>query len=148
MLDHAGPFGINLNSPVTWFVVAVGFVVLALTVSTRRVGTRPRGAFTRPPNNAFATGAHVRFAAEWSAAQARFLEDPRTGCRQAQAIVATVLERRGFALTPELMDRRYRAGCKITARAGASTDELRRAFVDFRAAFDTLVADESELLDP
>jgi hypothetical protein len=136
VLAQALPIGINLTSPVAWFVIAAAFIVVALTVSTRRGQSRSRAATP------------ARYADEWSAAQSRFVDDPRAGCKAAQAIVARMLRERGFALTPELRDRRYRAGCDTTARADASTDDLRRAFTDFRAAFDALVADESELVDP
>ena len=138
MSSQAIPLGMNFSSPVTWFVVVVALIVLGLTLSTRRRYTPPRG------NSATAGPARLdlraRYAQEWSAAQARFLEDPRAGCGQAQTIVTNLLGERGFAAVPDGLEQRVAGAGAIVADARSTTDDLRAAFIDFRAVFDAAPA--------
>jgi hypothetical protein len=141
MLDQTNPFGIDLTSPLAWFVIAMAMIVIALTLSTRRSNTRPRAAATPPPGQP-APNADVneRYRAEWSAAQALFVEDPRAGCERARTIVAKVLHDSGSGLDlTEPLEGRYRAGCALATQPDASTDDLRQAFIDLRVVFDALL---------
>jgi hypothetical protein len=138
MLGQAIPVGITIGSPITWFVIVVAVVVLALTLTTRRANIRPAGGAPRLP----AGGTRADYAAQWSSAQTCFVDDPRAGCERAQAIVAGIMRERGIALDPaDRRVRRFRAGCSIVERADASTDELRTAFIEFRTAFGLLMSD-------
>jgi hypothetical protein len=123
MSSQAIPIGMNFSSPLGWFVIVVALIVLGLTLLTRRRLTPPRG--TRG-NSATAGPAHFdlrsRYAQEWSAAQARFLEDPRAGCGQAQTIVTRLLGERGLATVPDGLEQRFAGAGAIVADARSSTD--------------------------
>jgi hypothetical protein len=121
--------------------IVVALIVLGLTLSTRRRhtpprGTRGNGATAGPARSALRS----RYAQEWSAAQARFLEDPRVGCGQAQTIVTNLLGERGFATVPDGLEQRFAGAGAIVADARSTTDDLRAAFIDFRAVFDAALA--------
>lgn len=97
------------------------------------------------------------FANNWRAVQGRFVDEPRIAVRDADALVCRLMETRGYPMSD--FDRRaedisvdhphvvqnYRAAHKVaTADAAgvASTEDLRRALVCYRALFDELLEDQ------
>jgi len=137
MLEQTLPLGINTSSPITWFVLVVAAIVLALTLSTRRATALPRAASNGARTGPARPNVRASDAGRWLAAQARFVEDPRGGCELARTIVAEVIGDRGpDAREPAGSVQRWQRACAILADEQASTDDLRAAFIDLRAVFD------------
>jgi hypothetical protein len=95
-----------------------------------------------------------RFASSWRTVQARFVDDPRTAVNEADRLIEDVMRARGYPVedTAHRLDdlsvehaavvNHYRSGRDIIVRHGrgeASTEDLRKAMVHFRALFDELV---------
>jgi hypothetical protein len=95
-----------------------------------------------------------RFASNWRAVQARFVDDPRTAVNEADRLIEEAMRSRGYPVedTAHRLDdlsvehaaviNHYRSGREIVVRHGrgeASTEDLRKAMVHFRALFDELV---------
>jgi hypothetical protein len=95
-----------------------------------------------------------RYAEDWSAIQRRFVDDPSNAVMQANSLVNTVLEARGYP-TGEFEERaadisvnypslvqNYRSAREVMKRqidSQASTEDLRVAMVNFRSLFDELL---------
>lgn len=106
--------------------------------------------------------AQQRFLADWRGVQQRFVDDPETAATEAEQLVRRVMRERGYPTDegqsrradvmsvdhPEVVDR-YRNGCEALAtRSGGSeeqTENLRRAMVDFRTVFETLLDGDRDL---
>ncbi len=95
-----------------------------------------------------------RFASSWRTVQGRFVDDPRTAVHEADRLIEEVMRARGYPVEDtahRLEDlsvehgavvNHYRSGREIIVRHGrgeASTEDLRKAMVHFRALFDELV---------
>lgn len=95
-----------------------------------------------------------RFSDEWRAVQARFVDDPSSAVRDADALVGRVMEARGYPVGdfeqrsadvsvdhPTVLEH-YRAAHEIALRhdqGQASTEDLRQAMVNYRALFAELL---------
>ncbi len=95
-----------------------------------------------------------RYAEDWSAIQSRFVDEPSNAVNQANRLVNTVLEARGYPLGdfderaadisvnyPSLVQN-YRSARDVMRRQidnQASTEDLRLAMVNFRSLFDELL---------
>src|SRR5262249_677722 len=99
-------------------------------------------------------GDRTEFSAQWRNVQARFVDDPSTAVREANELIKQVMVARGYS--SEDFDRRvedlsvehanvvehYRAARALSDanREGrANTEELRQAFVHYRALFADLL---------
>ena len=98
--------------------------------------------------------ARERYLEEWRQAETRFVSDPREAVRSAERLVERVLEERGYpaesdtdrraALVavehPDIAER-YRHGHGMLANVdGAeSTENLRKAMIDFRTVFEDVL---------
>jgi hypothetical protein len=100
-----------------------------------------------------APAARDRYLDEWRQAEARFVSDPRDAARAAEALVVRALEERGYpredderlvALVsvdhPDVADR-YRHGHAMLENVDGSqsTENLRRAMLDFRSVLEDVV---------
>jgi hypothetical protein len=152
MLGQAIPFGISVNSPLTLFVIVVALIVVLLTLSARRANTRPRprpGLAPPPPEPPEPVVPPDPTANAWAAAQALFFDDPRAGCASAEALVASILQAGDLTLdAARLAARRFGDARAVLARSDASTDDLRWAFVEFRALYEAHAMDESSAPEP
>jgi FtsZ-interacting cell division protein ZipA len=97
---------------------------------------------------------HRRFARDWSAAQARFVDDPKGAVGDADRLVKEAMQARGYP-TGDFEQRaadisvdhprvvsNYRSAREIAARSAegkASTEDLRQAVVYYRALFEELL---------
>jgi len=107
--------------------------------------------------------ARTRFTTEWDEVQQRFVDDPETATSQAERLVRRVMTELGYPTAdtdamhradaisvehPDVVDR-YRDGCEsLETRSGSNedrTEALRRAMVDFRSVFETLLETKPEL---
>jgi len=95
-----------------------------------------------------------RFVAEWHAVQSRFVDHPKAAVTEADDLVNSVLEARGYPRAgfeqrandvsvtyPRVMEN-YRRAHGIAVRPGqieATTEELRTAMIEYRAIFDELL---------
>lgn len=95
-----------------------------------------------------------RFAQAWRDEQARFVDDPRMAVDRADSLVAEVMRARGYPVGdfeqraadvsvdhPQVVDN-YRAAHDIAVRdknGKATTEELRKAMVHYRALFEDLL---------
>jgi hypothetical protein len=95
-----------------------------------------------------------RFIQSWNALQARFIDDPRGIVMQADQLVREVMQKRGYPMGdfdsrvadisvdhPAVVEN-FRLAQAVAVRAKsseASTEELRKAVVHYRALFDDLL---------
>ena len=101
----------------------------------------------------------TRFEEDWQEDQARFVDDPRGALKEADRLVADLMQVRGYPVAdfeqraadisvdhPHVVDK-YRAAHDIAirdSRGEANTEDLRTAMVQYRALFqDLLVTDAS-----
>jgi hypothetical protein len=101
--------------------------------------------------------ARERYLDEWRQAETRFVSDPRDAVRAAERIVERVLEERGYPVEgdaeeqaayvaadhPDVVER-YRHGHAMLEHIDGdeSTENLRKAMVDFRAVLEELLHGE------
>jgi hypothetical protein len=95
-----------------------------------------------------------RYAESWRTVQTRFVDDPAGAAREADRLVTDVMRERGYPIDdfdqraadisvdhPEVVQN-YRAGHDLYLkedRGEADTEDLRQAFVHYRALFDELL---------
>ncbi len=99
-------------------------------------------------------GGRERYASQWEATQARFVDDPEGAIGDADDLIQEVMRERGYPVEdfdqraadlsvdhPHVVEH-YRAGHAIRRRhvhGEATTEELRQAFVHYRALFEELL---------
>lgn len=97
----------------------------------------------------------ARHAARWERVQAAFVDQPHRAVREADALIAEVMHERGYPVDdmhertslvsidhPDVVQH-YRAAYEVTSRGGgATTEDLRQAFVHYRALFDRMLVDD------
>jgi hypothetical protein len=95
-----------------------------------------------------------RYAEQWSGVQAAFVDEPAAATRDADRLVQAVMRDRGYPVDdfetradmvavdhPDVVEH-YRAAHAVGARSkAANTEELRQAFVHYRALFEVLLDD-------
>jgi hypothetical protein len=95
-----------------------------------------------------------RYLAHWQAAQSRFVDYPKGAVTEADELVCSLMQTRGYPVTdfdqraadisvdhPRVVEN-YRSAHSIALRLGrgeASTEELRTAMIHYRSLFDELV---------
>jgi hypothetical protein len=99
-------------------------------------------------------GERERFSGEWHALQSRFVDDPKRAVTEADALVSSLMQTRGYPVAD--FDQRaadvsvdhphvvanYRSAHVIALRLGrgeATTEELRTATIHYRSLFEELV---------
>ena len=109
----------------------------------------------------------ARFAERWRSAQAQFVGDPKGATRAASELVGEVMQARGYPVEdfelraadvtvdhPRIVEH-FRAAHAIARRNAwrndhrdANAEDLRQAFVDYRALFDDLLFDDLRDAEP
>jgi hypothetical protein len=105
-----------------------------------------------------APDARRRYADEWLAVQARFVDDPAGSVGEADTLVTQVMRDRGYPMDdfdqraadvsvdhPDVVSD-YRSAHDISTRSAngaAETEDLRQAMVHYRALFEILLEDDS-----
>jgi ABC-type nickel/cobalt efflux system permease component RcnA len=98
--------------------------------------------------------AREHYAAEWQHVQARFVDEPKAAVREADLLLASVMGERGYPVSqfaeradlvsvdhPDVVHH-YREAHDVYLKADrmeASTEDLRRAVIHYRALFDELL---------
>jgi hypothetical protein len=94
------------------------------------------------------------YAARWESVQAAFVDRPREAVVLADDLIVEVMDRRGYPVEnfddraslvsadhPEVVDH-YRSAHAVSAQGeDSSTEDLRQAFVHYRALFDAMLTD-------
>lgn len=107
--------------------------------------------------------ARSRFAARWKTVQARFVDDPAAAISDADALVAQVMSDRGYPMAdfdqraadisvdhPDVVDH-YRTAhdiAQLHRQRPVSTEDLRKAFLHYRALFSSLLEVEGAEATP
>jgi hypothetical protein len=96
----------------------------------------------------------TRFARDWRATQARFVDEPAAATAEADQLIADLMGARGYPVRdfeqraadisvtyPQVVEnyRAAHASSLASARGGASTEDLRAAMIHYRALFDELL---------
>jgi FtsZ-interacting cell division protein ZipA len=103
-----------------------------------------------------------RYSSQWKDVQARFVDEPREAVREADELITTVMRDRGYPMDdfeqraadisvdhPRVVEN-YRSAHDVFDRTGAegstedNTEELRRAFVHYRALFAELLEEPQD----
>jgi hypothetical protein len=95
-----------------------------------------------------------RFSAQWHALQSRFVDDPKSAVTEADALVSSLMQTRGYPVAdfnqraadisvdhPQVVAN-YRAAHEIAMRLAngeANTEDLRTATIHYRSLFEQLV---------
>ena len=102
----------------------------------------------------------ARFAAAWRGIQARFVDDPRDATAGADDLLGKVMSARGYpdgdfdarledlSVDHALTVQNYRAAHDVVlkhTRGEASTEDMRKAMIDYRALIDDLVGEPAAL---
>jgi hypothetical protein len=103
-------------------------------------------------------GARERYVAEWQRVQARFVDDPDGASREADMLIQSVMQDRGYPTEgfdqqaadvsvdhPRVVEA-YREAHRLTrasALGDATTEDLRRAMQHYRSLFDELVEERA-----
>ena len=101
----------------------------------------------------------TRYAEDWRVEQSLFVDDPRTAVKHADAMVQDVMKQRGYPVSdfeqnaadlsvdhPRVVEN-FRAAHEIAlgdARGQSSTEDLRKAMVNYRALFDDLLEQKAD----
>jgi hypothetical protein len=104
--------------------------------------------------------ARERYAERWRETQARFVDQPASTLSDADALVSEVMRERGYPVDdfeqqaadvsvdhPGVVEH-YRQAHAVRASDETSTEELREAFVHYRALFADLLGDEQQATRP
>jgi len=78
----------------------------------------------------------TRYGDQWQAIQAKFVDEPQNAVKEADSLVAEVIQElaRKFAEQREQLEGRWRSGSEV------STEDLRQALQQYRAFFQRLLA--------
>jgi hypothetical protein len=111
-----------------WIIVAVVVVVVVVgLLLLLRVARRPR-------LRALPVQSRERYAANWRAIEARFVDEPKEAVREADRLVQEMLRERGATLEERRMPDHFRRA-RMEAQGGdggSSTEGLRRAMLHYR----------------
>jgi hypothetical protein len=87
----------------------------------------------------FETNAAEKFRTRWLAIQSKFVDDPKASVRDADDLVADVIQ----GITSSFADRRGTLEKNWNGGSDASTEDLRQALKQYRSFFDRLLSLQS-----
>lgn len=108
------------------------------------------------PSSRFAPANASGYSAAWRNVQGDFVDSPQPSVRRADELLGEIMSKRGYpvsdfeqrpvdlSLDHPVVVQNHRAAHDIAlrdARGEASTEDLRRAMIDYRALFDDRVSD-------
>ena len=132
----------NINPQWIWIAAAVVGVllVIALVASVarrRRETLRPLPLDTRE-----------RFRGDWRRIEEMFVDRPATAVMQADELVNELVRIRGLSTRHMRVSERYRSAHAVIdrhSRGRASTEELRQALLHYRAIYDDLAGERTDV---
>ncbi|HUP60991.1 MAG TPA: hypothetical protein VNA69_11285 [Thermoanaerobaculia bacterium] len=98
-----------------------------------------------------------RFRRDWLRVEQRFVERPAAAVAEAEEVVADIMRVQGYpmgdfekhaanlSVTHPRVIEHYRAGHVVMSRSGASTEDLRQAMLHYRALFEDLIGDRTDV---
>lgn len=97
------------------------------------------------------------YGAQWEAVQRQFVEEPRSAVAAADDLIVSVMAERGYPVEqfderadlvsadyPEVVSDYREANAVRRKGADATTEDLRQAFVHYRALFDEMLSDNAD----
>lgn len=132
----------NINPQWIWIAAAVIGVVLVIALVASIA--RRRGETLRP----LAADARERFRADWRRIEEMFVDRPATAVAQADEMVNELIRVRGLTIRHPRLAQRYRSARAVVDRHGhgkASTEELRQALLHYRAVFQDLAGERTDV---
>lgn len=98
-----------------------------------------------------------RYAADWDAVQNQFVDEPAAAVANADELIVSVMAERGYPVDdfderagmvaadqPDVVSHYHMAYAVRRHAQDATTEELREAFVHYRALFDRMLTDETD----
>jgi len=132
----------NLNPQWIWIAAAVVAVVLIVALVASMA--RRRGERLRP----LMPADRERFRADWRGVEEMFVDRPATAVMHAEELVSELIRVRGLSPRHARVAERYRAGHAVIERHGrgrASTEELRQALLHYRALYEDLAGERTDV---
>ena len=132
----------NLNP--LWLWLGAGVIAVVLIVALVASVSRRRSESLRP----LAADTRERFRADWRRVEETFVDRPASAVMQAEELVGELIRARGVTLRHPRVAERFRAGHAVIdrhSRAKASTEELRQALLHYRAIFEDLAGERTDV---
>lgn len=111
-------------------------ILLPASTETSRQSAVPQSQTTDGRSPLFDEQALREFRLRWDQVQTSFVDEPRRAVEQANALVATVIQR----ITDQFSEERARLEKQWESGDNVSTEDLRQGFQRYRAFFDRLLA--------
>src|SRR5205809_8006557 len=132
----------NINPQ--WIWIAAGVIAVVLIIALVASLSRRRSETLRP----LTEDARERFRADWRRVEEMFVDRPASAVVQAEELVNELIRARGVTLRHPRVAERFRAGHAVIdrhSRAKASTEELRQALLHYRAIFEDLAGERTDV---
>ena len=133
----------GINPQWIWIAAAVVGVLILLAIASS-VSRRRAAGRIRP----LAGEARERFRADWRRIEEMFVDRPATAVMQAEELVNELLRVRGLTSSHSRVADRYRSGRAVIdrhSRGKASTEELRQALLHYRALYEDLGGERTDV---
>ena len=135
----------NLNNiDPQWIWIAAAVIGVLLLIALIAAVVRRREGRLRP----LAAGERERFRTDWRRIEEMFVDRPATAVLQAEELVSELIRTRGLSARHARVAEKIRAGRAVIDRHGrgkASTEELRQALLHFRALFEDLAGERTDV---
>ena len=118
---------------------AEGGRVVKETVAEHEARMNPPGVTQEDLAPLFETESADKFRARWLAIQSRFVDDPKASVKEADELVADVIQ----GITASFADRRGVMEKNWNGGSDVSTEDLRQALKQYRSFFDRLLSLQS-----
>lgn len=132
----------NINAQ--WIWIAAAIIAVLLVIALFAAVARRRAARILP----LTAGARERFQGDWRRIEEMFVDRPATAVAQADELVNELIRTRGLNVNHSRVAHRYRAGHAVVerhARGKASTEDLRQALLKYRALYEDLAVERSDV---
>ena len=127
-----------------WMWIAAAGVAVILVIALVAAVARRR----REPIRPLSADARERFHVEWRRVEEMFIDRPATAVQQADELVNELVRKRGLNLSHSRVAPKYRAGHAVVerhTRGKASTEELRQALLHYRAIYQDLAGERTDV---
>ena len=132
----------NINPQWIWIAAAV--VAVALIIALVAAVARRRSLALRP----LSLEQRERFRADWERIEEMFVDRPASAVMQAEELVNELIRARGATLRHPRVAERYQSGRAVIdshSRGKASTEDLRQALLHYRAIYEDLLGERTDV---